>query len=350
MIIVSLDLLSKVLWGNAVETSFQIKNATKARRKDVEKAIDIYVHTVDDGSDTNTNEIYDYINNNYEENRIMFFYVLYHNGEVEGYAEYAFLPKSSVLVIDYLCTESRNHTYFYNYYHLLLEDITMYLNNQSQHIKYIITELSLRKERDVLIDTDSNYFRKLLSMEEYTLLKLPYYQPNLNEIFRDEILEFNLAIKPIGGKTAHQLVINKEFYLSLVEELFQEHYAAWYYHRKDKETVDNYIKGLYEKILHSLPNKEEFQRISVVNCALFEEGKCKQISPDNITITKIRSKRRKTVIKIVLWFAFSIVTLIFCILQSISNCPEVISNSMAVIASFLTFVTGLMTIIQFFRS
>lgn len=333
-----------------METSFQIKNARKARRKDVEKAIDIYVRTVDDGSDTNTNEIYDYISSNYEENRIMFFYVLYHNDEVEGYAEYAFLRKSSALVIDYLCTKSRNHTYFYNYYHLLLDDITMYLNNQSLHVKYIITELSLRKERDLLIDTDSNYFRKLLSMEEYTLLKLPYYQPNLNEVFRDEILEFNLAIKSINGKTTNQLVINREFYLSLVEDLYQEHYAAWYYHRKDKEMVDNYLKELYEKILHTLPDKEEFQRISVVNCALFEEGKCKQISPDNITITKIRSKRRKTVAKIVLWFLFSITTLIFCILQSISICPEFISNIMTVIASFLTFVTGLMTIIQFFRS
>lgn len=333
-----------------MEASFKIKEATKAKRRDVEKAIDIYIHTVDHGSETNTNEIYDYISNKYDENRIMFFYVLYHNGDVEGYAEYAYLPKNSTLVLDYICTESRNHTYFYNFYHLILESITESLKNQSKHIKYIITELSLRKEGSMLIDLDSNYFRKLLSIEEFTLLKLPYYQPNLNEIFSNEVLEFNLAIKTLNGNNTTNLIINREFYLSMVKEIYDEHYKAWYYHNHDEVKVNNYIDNLYKEIQNTLPNKDIFQRINVVNCTLFEEGICKQISPENITITKLKKQKRKMIKKMGSWLVFCIATLLFSTLQLIPNFPIILTNFATILLSFLTIITGFMAIIQYFKS
>lgn len=329
-----------------METSFKIKDARKAK-KDIPKAIEIYLRTVDAGSDTETNEIYNYITNNFAETRMMFFYVLYHNGEVEGYAEYAYLPRNCTLVIDYICTKSRNHTYFYNYYHLILEDIGEILNKQSKHIKYIITELSLRKEGAVLTDNDSNYFRKLLSIEEYTLLKLPYYQPNLSNTYIDDLMEFNIAIKAINSTS--NIIINKVFYLDLIDELYKEHYAQWYYHNHDRALVDKYIEKLLTIIHNSLPNKEEFQRINVVNCELFEEGLCKQISPDNITISKIRKQKHAIILKMVYWLVFSILTLVFCLLQFHPNFSTYIINIIAVLSSFITILTGLIAIIQYFK-
>lgn len=57
---------------------------------------------------TSTNQILDYIynpQNHKSEPRKMFFYLLYNvNGEVEGFAEFAYLPQNSVLVIDYIST------------------------------------------------------------------------------------------------------------------------------------------------------------------------------------------------------------------------------------------------------
>ena len=43
----------------------------------------------------------------------MFFYILYVNDAVVGFAEYGYLPQSEALLIDYICTRPRNHTYFY---------------------------------------------------------------------------------------------------------------------------------------------------------------------------------------------------------------------------------------------
>ena len=44
--------------------------------------------------------------------------------EVIGFAEYAYLPQTQVLVLDYLCTSQRNHVLFYNFYHMVLNEIT----------------------------------------------------------------------------------------------------------------------------------------------------------------------------------------------------------------------------------
>ena len=68
---------------------YNIKNASRAKQSDLIKALSI--------------------SKRYDENRIMFFFVLYLNGEVCGFAEYAYLKKNKVLMLDYLCTESRNH-------------------------------------------------------------------------------------------------------------------------------------------------------------------------------------------------------------------------------------------------
>ena len=170
---------------------FSVLPASKCSKKDVIAALDIYCKTVDPGSLTDTNQIKDYIwnfKNHCNETRSMFFYILYdQNSNVIGFAEYAYLPHNQVLVLDYLCTQQRNHMLFYNFYHMVLQEITDTLKKKGQFIRYIITELSLNQRDGKLVDLDSNYFRHLLSNENFKLLKYPYYQPPLLIIKQGEI-------------------------------------------------------------------------------------------------------------------------------------------------------------------
>ena len=63
----------------------------------------------------------------------MFFYILYVNDKVVGFAEYGYLPNSGVLFIDYICTNPRNPTFFYNFYQMLFEEINELLKKNYHH-------------------------------------------------------------------------------------------------------------------------------------------------------------------------------------------------------------------------
>lgn len=99
----------------------------RSSKGDITKALDIYTKNVDEGSLTNTNQILDYIynpQNHKDEPRKMFFYILYNvNGEVEGFAEFAYLPQNSVLVIDYISTINRSNVQFYCFYQMVKQEI-----------------------------------------------------------------------------------------------------------------------------------------------------------------------------------------------------------------------------------
>lgn len=81
----------------------------------------------------------------------------------------------------------------FNFYHMVLNEIERDLQKRGLFIEYIVTEFSLTQTDGKLIDRDSNYFRQLLSNENFKLLKYPYYQPPLQKDEQAE--EFNLAIK-----------------------------------------------------------------------------------------------------------------------------------------------------------
>ena len=62
-------------------------------------------------------------------------------------------------------------TTLYSFYHMVLNEIESDLQRCGLFIEYIITELSLTQTGGKLLDRDSNYFRHLLSNENFKLLK-----------------------------------------------------------------------------------------------------------------------------------------------------------------------------------
>ncbi|MBR6581659.1 MAG: hypothetical protein IKK66_10215 [Ruminococcus sp.] len=326
-----------------MELQFKTVPAKRCPKKDVIAALEIYCKSVDHGSLTDTNQIKDYIWNTKQhanEERIMFFYLLYgQNNDVLGFSEFAYLPENKVLVLDYLCTHQRNHLLFYNFYHLVLQDITDTLKKEYLFIRYIITELSLNQYAGKLIDTDSNYFRHLLSNENFQLLKYPYYQPPL--LKHETAQEFNIAIK-LHASEESMLSLRKAEFLSIVEELYFSHYDKWYQNYLTDDTYSKTLQQLIARINSEILNDESTESIALVKCQLFEDGQCPKFQADNITISRNKRKTWKTKVIPFIWVILSIVTFAFCVFPAFSNISTIL-------CSFLTIIAGIISIVSLWK-
>lgn len=320
-----------------MDANYSTKLIKNVKNKDLTEALDIYIHTIDEGSETSTIQIRDYIQNKYNDKREMFFYILYVNNTVVGFAEYGYLPQSEVLLIDYICTSPRNHTYFYNFYQMLFEDISELLKKKSNYIKYIITELSLKKDNEnKYIDVDSNYYRQLLTMEGFKILRTPYYQPYCNMKGELSISDFNLAIKPLINGLFPKTNIDATFYQEIMADIYMNHYAAWYEKYMNPNDVNQFFNNLLDRVKKEFTNKIEIDDITLVNCTLFQKGLCQQVSTENITLKKKRLYYAKQWIVRILCVLFSVATVFFCYLKRFDSIETIICSLLTILSSVIS--------------
>lgn len=321
---------------------FEVRPAAKCSKKDVITAMGIYSSTVDSGSRTDTNQIKSYIwnnQNNHNDKRDLFFYLFYGNdGSVEGFAEFAFLHTSRVLILDYLCTKKRNHMLFYNFYHMVLQEIENNLKRKSLFIEYIVTELSLARVEGKLVDRDSNYFRHLLSNEHFKLLKYPYYQPPLQS--GGEMEAYNLAIKRYATDLDDSLFLTRKQYMQIVEDIYVAHYLEWYSGLGSGERYEQIIKALVACIESEFPVSSSPEPISFIQCKLLDEGQCPKFEIENYTISTEKKHHRRKIAVISIWLLLSVTTAFVCIV------PIFVEWS-AKLCSFLTIISGLISIVTF---
>lgn len=320
-----------------------IRADKRTSKEDVTKALGIYIKNVDEGSFTNTNQILDYIYNpqkHKQESRKMFFYILYNiNVEVEGFAEFAYLSQNSVLVIDYISTINRSNVQFYCFYQMVKQEIEEMLKKSGQYVKYYVTELSLNQVDGKLIDYDSNFFRHMLSNENYIKLPFPYYQPPLTDNIED-VQEFSLAISLNSNNATDTIHFKKDTYLKILKELYYSHYLDWfgnYYNREEYSTV---LDKIYAKISNEISGDGKGIELALVQCKLYEEGQCPKISVENITLPRLKKKRRKKIITFSIWIFFSILTFIACIIPCLSEYVKTICSFLTILAGIISIVTA----------
>ena len=309
---------------------------TRKRKKDIESALNIYLSTIDiETSYTNTNEIKHHIlSGTKNEKRKLFFYNLYLNGELFGFAEFGYLTSSETLIIDYICTKQRNHCAFYQ---LCIEEITNSLLKQKQFLKFIITEISLTQNNGLYCDADSNYFRKLLSLDDYVLLKYPYYQPS----FKNEHIKFAIAIKSVSKSNCNTPLTCKE-YLSIINELYIYHYGTWYKKYYDEEKVNNTLKSLFDKIENEISRQTDNNNVYLVNCPIFEAGNCKNVNIEPVTLSQKIKKNIANVILICFWLLVTIASVFLVVFNNIQY--------INVISLFISAISGIITIFLYLKS
>ncbi len=320
-----------------MDVNYRIKLIKSEKDRDLAEALDIYMRTIDEGSETSTIQIRDYIQNKYDDIRKVFFYILYANDKVVGFAEYGYLPHSGVLLIDYICTMPRNHTYFYNFYQMIFEDINGLLKRKGHHIKYIVTELSLKRDNEnKYIDVDSNYFRQLLSMEGFKILRTPYYQPYCN-MKKELVLEdFNIAIKPLLNGLFPKTNIDETFYQQIITDIYMNHYKAWYERYMDAKIVNEFFTNLLDRVKREFSGEIEIDDITLVNCVLFQNGLCQQISTENITLKKKRINYAKQWAIRIFCVIFSIATGVLCYMKRFDSLETFICSLLTILSSILS--------------
>lgn len=321
--------------------NFTIQKTAKHKNK-IGKAIDLYLKTIDvESSYTNTNQIVDYIVNQYRDDRIMFFYNLYKGRELYGFSEFGYLRQSQTLVIDYICTAERNPAAFGIFYSLTTCQIQKELQDKGLFIKYIVTEISLKRTNGQYSDTDSNYFRQMLLFEKFTLLNYPYYEPYF-EGRTPKSAPFAIAIRDYGDCV--DLQIDRDTYIGIITELYQKHYGDWFKKYLPETMVQEHIDSLLEKIKRKIVSNANSNSY-LVNCPLFEEGKCKQVDIQPMTVGLQIKKRLKLyavrAFLCCLTFLFAVGAVI------VTFCDTNHGTVIAKIFSFLTLFGSGVTVISF---
>lgn len=315
----------------------------KSPKCDVIKALDIYIKNVDESSMTSTNQILDYIynpQNHKSEPRKMFFYLLYNvNGEVEGFAEFAYLPQNSVLVIDYISTINRSNIQFYCFYQMVKQEIEEMLKKNGQYVKYYVTELSLNQVDGKLIDYDSNFFRHMLSNENYIKLPFPYYQPPLEGNLK-EVQEFSLALSLNSNNTTDAIFFKKDIYLKILKELYYSHYLDWFGNYCNREEYSAVLDRIYAKISNEISGDGKGIDLALVQCKLYEEGQCPKIPVESITLPRQKRKRRRKIATFSIWILFSASTFIVCVIPCLSKYTTIACSFLTILAGIISILTA----------
>lgn len=211
------------------------------------------------------------------------------------------------------------------------------IEEKNHFIKYIITELSLKKNNAMeYIDVDSNYFRQLLSMEGFKILKTPYYQPYFNVKHELSFSEFNIAIKPLLNGLYEKTEIDETFYFELLRDIYENHYASWYKKYVDVNKVEIFFNELLKRIKKEFTGRIEISNITLVNCVLFQNGLCQQISTENITLRKKQKYYIKQCIINITCIIFSIMTVVLCYFDKYANAEMLICSIITMLSAILS--------------
>ena len=104
-------------------------------------------------------------------------------------------------------------------------------------------------------------------------------------------------------------------------------------HFQDNDRIEEHIQFLLDKIEKEFPCSLTIDDITLVNCVLFQNGLCKQVDPENITLKKEHIYTLKSI-------ALTIITFAVC-------CIYAFEKPVTIITSFLTIVSSAISIISF---
>ena len=241
---------------NIVESNFCIKRFTSSKDKDFVKALMLYNDTIPVDTKTSSNEIIYFADHcSMQPKRIMYFFGLYCDKHLVGFVETGYLLTTKTIVIDYIVLKEgyRLNSIFYPLFSL----IQRYFSENMIDYDYIATEVST-KCPEQSVDSESFFSKKMLQMEDFRIAEVLYRQPRLGLDNFESNFDFQLMIKskqPIP-------MIKKETYLSIVYDIYFEHYYPWY------EVADKSRSADYRKHLET-----EFEQVKL---------KAEQVSGDII--------------------------------------------------------------------
>ncbi len=257
---------------NSVESNFCIKRFSSSKDKDFVKALMLYNDTVPVDTKTSSNEIIYFADHcSMQPKRIMYFFGLYCNNHLVGFVESGYLLTTKTIIIDYIVLKEgyRLNSVFYPLFSL----IQRYFSENMIDYDYIATEVST-KCPEQSVDTESFFSKKMLQMEDFRIAEILYRQPRLGLDNLESNFDFQLMIK---SKQSIPM-LKKETYLSIVHDIYFEHYYPWY------EVADKARSADYRKHLESEFNQVKLKTEQAsgdiilsnqnVSCAYYKAPDC----------------------------------------------------------------------------
>ena len=151
-------------------------------------------------------------------NRRFYFFGLYCDAELIGFAELAYVVRTRILVLDYLSFKKQYKSK--NVVFPLLNLILEYLSGLDY--SYVIAEVS-RRNHGKDIDSDSLFFLEMLATDGFYIARAPYYHPILEDNFESDFKAI-LLIKP----RSNVMCMQKMTYLDIVNDIYFTHYLDGY--------------------------------------------------------------------------------------------------------------------------
>lgn len=179
-------------------------------------------------------------------------------------------------------------------------------------------------------------------MEGFKVLKTLYFQPYCNMKHELSFMDFNIVIKPLINGLSSKTQISEEFYFELLSDIYKNHYVTWYEKYMDPEQVETFFDKLLYKAKKEFTNKIEIDDITLVNCVLFQNGLCNQVSSENITLQAKRKYQFKQWIVRILCVVFAITTAIFCY-------SDFFNTEVTFFCSLLTILSSIVALYQFVK-
>lgn len=242
---------------------YEIKPLTSSNDHDFTEAMKVYLRVIPADVKTDTNEIAYAVDHPVGTNgRRMFFFALRYQGNTIGFAQFAYLPKQKIIFMDYLAISGdyKKNSIFYPFFSMLM----LYFNDIGLNYDYFITEIGAQNH-DEAVDEDSAFLRKVLAMEDFKIIDARYKQPCLGIQKQESNIDAHLYLKT----SAPIYTITKEFYSSLLHEIYYEHYDQWYQVFLGDEEYTQYhqhIDNQYGQILESLQNGQSIKLIDCISC------------------------------------------------------------------------------------
>jgi len=332
--------------ASSLQSMYKIKLFTSSSDKDFIKALKIYNDTIPAETKTSTNEITTYVDKKSDDNRDMYFFGLYFNDEVIGYVESGYLKITKTLIIDYFVLKEQ-----FNYnsiFYPLFSLFQKFFSDNLIDIEYFVSEVSV-KTLEQNVDKESYYLRKLLQVEDFRLIDLPYSQPRLGHNNYESNFNLRLMIK----STNSIYEIRNQTFMSIIEDIYINHYLSWYssfFIPAQIEDYQNHIDNLIAKIKANL-NPDEKIRLNILpigTCEHYMTAQCFYKSNEISTAGFAKNNTTKHInltwiigIPLVIIFAIAFTFLLFVLLEKFKMKTDDIAPLLTPISSIFTGILAL---------
>ena len=174
-----------------IQLKYKLKRLTDTKSDEFHNALRIYSQNITYDQKTNTNEIAYWINHIESFSGCTpFFFALFLNNQIIGYAELAYIKEARILAIDYIVIDNqyKSNSAFYAFYHLII-----------------------------------NYFDRL-GIDNFKVINALYIHPQLETNNAESRKE---ALLMLYQKDQTYYELKSETYISIVKAIYFQYYEIW---------------------------------------------------------------------------------------------------------------------------